>query len=453
MTVFNVAEVPCWEALPVSSSSRTIGRVEVTFDDPNLVANAGLILVGSLVLRLGLEKLIDDTVRLVGRVGGAHPGRKFLTLVHALIVGGDHIDHTDVLRAGSTAAVLPHRVMAPSTIGTFLRSFTFGHLRQLDKVAGEALRRAWALGAGPGVGEELVVDVDSTITEVAGHHKQGATFGYTGVRGYHPILAVRADTGEILHARQRTGSANTARGVKRFVEELVPRLRRAGATGPIFLRADSGYWSNKTIETLERLGVGYSIAVRCGNKAIRRAIDTISDDAWVDIVYPDGGAAQVADTTYKGRRLIVRRTRLVGKQAQLWPDWRHHAFLTDRPGGVVEVDQFHRAHATVELAIRDLKAGAGAHHMPSGHFEANGAWLAATVLAHNLIRWTNRLGDIEPPGRLVVARTILMHLLAIPARLVNRAGRHHLRMPTRWRWADTFNHALTRIRALPPVPI
>jgi hypothetical protein len=435
----------------VSASSRNLDGVEVTFDDPNLVANAGLVLVGSLVVRLGLERLINDTVRLVGRVGGSRPGRKLLTLVHALIVGGDHIDHVEVLRAGSTAAVLPHKVMAPSTIGTFLRAFTFGHLRQLDKVLGEALGRAWAMGAGPG-DEELVVDIDSTITEVHGHHKQGATFGYTGQRGYHPILATRADTGEILHARQRKGSANTARGTKRFVEELVARLRRAGATATIIVRADSGYWSNKTIETLERLGVGFSIAVRCGNKAIRRAIEDIDEAVWRDIVYPDGGRAQVADTRYKGRRLVVRRTRLVGEQAQLWPDWRHHAFVTDRAGDVVDVDAFHRAHATVELAIRDLKASAGANHMPSGHFAANGAWLAAAVLAHNLIRWTSQLGNIGPPDRLVVARTILVRLLAIPARLVNRAGRLRLRMPTRWPWAHTFTTALDTIRAIPAAP-
>ncbi len=181
------------------SVSRGIDRIEVSFDEPNLVANAGLLLVATLVSCLSLESLIDQTVRLGGRVGGARPGRKVLTLVHALVAGGSHIDHANVLRAGATQAVLPHKVMAPSTLGTFLRSFTFGHVRQLDSVLGEAIRRAWSLGAGPGAAR-LVIDIDSTICEVCGKAKSGAGYGYTRVLGYHPILATRADTGEVLHA-------------------------------------------------------------------------------------------------------------------------------------------------------------------------------------------------------------------------------------------------------------
>ena len=198
--------------------SHGIDRVDVIFDEPNLVANAGLLLVATLSQRLGLEALIDSTVRLVGRVGGARPGRKVLTLVHAMIAGASHIDHADMLRAGATAAVLAHRVMAPSTLGTFLRAFTFGHVRQLEAVIGRALERAGRLGAGPGAAP-LVIDVDSTICEVEGKHKQGAGYGYTHVLGYHPILATRADTGEVLHARMRKGQANTQRGARRFIDE------------------------------------------------------------------------------------------------------------------------------------------------------------------------------------------------------------------------------------------
>ena len=190
--------------------SHGIDRIEATFDDPSLVANAGLLLVATLSERLDLEALIDTTVRLDGRVGGARPGRKVLTLTHALCAGGSHIDHADILRAGATASVLGHRVMAPSTIGTFLRSFTFGHCRQMEAVVGHALERAWSAGAGPGVAP-LVIDIDSTICEVDGNAKHGAGFGYTHVLGYHPLLATRADTGEVLHARmrkdQRTPSA------------------------------------------------------------------------------------------------------------------------------------------------------------------------------------------------------------------------------------------------------
>src|ERR1019366_4989482 len=217
------------EALSVTSVSRGIDRIEVTFDDPNLVANVGLLLVATLVVRLRLERLINEMVDLTGRVGGALPGRKGLTLVHALVAGGSQIDHADVLRAGATQSVLPHRVMAPSTLGTFLRAFTFGHVRQLDRVLAEALRRAWALGAGTGE-DRLVVDLDSTICEVSGKEKQGAGYGYTHRLGYHPLLATRAATGEVLHARMRKGASNTQRGTKRFIEELVARLRRAGAT-------------------------------------------------------------------------------------------------------------------------------------------------------------------------------------------------------------------------------
>ena len=441
--------------------SHGIDRVEVIFDEPNLVANAGLLLVATLTQRLELEALIDSTVRLVGRLGGARPGRKVLTLVHAMIAGASHIDHADMLRAGSTAAVLSHRVMAPSTLGTFLRAFTFGHVRQLEAVIGRVLERAWALGAGPD-DAPLVIDVDSTICPVDGKYKQGAGFGYTKVLGYHPILATRADTGEVLHARMRRGQANTQRGARRFLDELIARVRRAGATGPLTVRVDAGFWSNDTIATLNRLDVRYTMAVRCGVTTVAAAIAAIPDEAWVDIDYPDGGQAQVADTTYTTaagrrqvtRRLVVRRTRLTtSAQQRLWPDWRHHAFLTDLEGDAVSVDAFHRHHAVVELAIRDLKEGAGLDHVPSGSFHANSAWLQCAVLAHNLIRWTATLGEVRVNDELTVARTMRTRLIGLPGRLVNRAGQPTLRLPDRWPWAHNFTTALASLRLLRPVPI
>ncbi len=432
--------------------SHGIDRVVVSFDDPNLVPNAGLLLVGTLVVRLGLETLIDTTVRLGRRVGGARPGRKVLTLVHAIVAGASHIDHADVLRAGATDVVLPHRVMAPSTLGTFLRSFTFGHVRQLEATVGKALERAWAIGAGPG-SERLVIDVDSTVCEVAGKAKGGASYAYTNVLGYHPILASRADTGEVLHARLRTGSANTARGTRRFVEELIARVRRAGANGEIVARFDSGYWSNDTIAVLGRLDVRYTMAVRTRTKGLASAIAAIDDKAWVAIAYPAGGEAQVAECVYNKRRLVVRRTRLTGAaQARLWPDWRHFGFLTDLGGTAVDLDAFHRRHAVVELAIRDLKEGAGLEHVPSGNFSANGAWLCCAVLAHNLIRWTTTIGRAGPVSELTVARTVRTRLIAVPARLVNRSGTPTLRCPTGWPWARQFAEILTRLRALQPAP-
>jgi hypothetical protein len=231
----------------------------------------------------------------MGRTGGFRPGRKILTLVHAMVAGATHINHADMLRVGSTAKVLPHRVMAPSTLGTFLRAFTFGRVRQFEKLIGDTLERAWGLGAGSGA-NELVVE--STIREIFGKLKAGAAYGYTKVLGYHPILATRADTGEILHARLRKGSANTQRGTKRFVEELVARLRRCGATGRIIMRFDSGYWSNETIKVLTRLGVSFTMAVRTGTKAIDNAIAEIPESNWVSIEYPADGDAMVAETIY-----------------------------------------------------------------------------------------------------------------------------------------------------------
>ena len=432
----------------MSRVSHKIDRIQVSFDEPNLVANAGLLLVGTLVARLGLERLVNSMVRLTGRVGGAIPGRKVLTLVHAIVAGGSHIDHADVLRSGGSQAVLPHRVMAPSTLGTFLRSFTFGHVRQLEAVVAETLRRAWAMGAGPGA-SRLVMDLDSTICEVVGKAKAGAAFGYTKVLGYHPILATRSDTGEVLHARMRKGSANTARGARRFVEELVARVRRAGATGEIVVRMDAGFWSKDTIATLGRLDVRYTMAVRTGNTAISAAVAAIDEDAWVDIDYTEGGFAQVAECTYKGRRLIVRRTRLADTaQARLWPNWRHHAFLTDLEGEASGVDAFHREHAVVELDIRDLKEGAGLEHVPSRSFSANGAWLCCAILAHNLMRWSTTLGQLAPVDRRSVARTVRQRLIAIPARLVNRAGILTLRGPAHWPWARWFERRLGAIRLL-----
>jgi hypothetical protein len=435
----------------VPGVSRGIDRIEVTFDEPNLVANAGLVLVATLVVRLGLERLVNEMVDLSGRVGGALPGRKVLTLVHAMAAGGSHIDHADVLRSGATQSVLGHRVMAPSTLGTFLRAFTFGHIRQLDRVLGETLRRAWTLGAGPG-SQALVMDLDSTICAVCGKAKHGAGYGYTKELGYHPLVATRAGTGEVLHVRMRRGGANTQRGARRFVEELVARVRRAGATGELFMRFDSGFWSNPTIAVLERLDVGYTMGVAMV-KPVVSAVAGIDESAWTPIDYTPGGEAEVAECNYKGRRLIVRRTRLTGRQQMLWPEWRHFAFVTDLGGKAVDVDEFHRAHATVELAIRDLKEGAGLEHVPSGHFFANAAWLMCATLAHDLIRWTAMLGDITPDEHLTVARTVRTRFLSVPGRLVSRSGRPTLRAPIEWPWAKAFKRALDLLRALPPVPV
>jgi hypothetical protein len=425
-------------------SSHTIDRLAVAFDDDHAVANAGLVLTATLAQRLGIQALADQFVDLGDRPGAAHPGRKVMTLVHAMVAGGDAIDDIDVLRSGATAAVLGHRVMAPSTCGTFLRGFTFGHVRQLDRVAEAVLARAWRAGAGPG-SAPMTIDVDSTICEVYGHAKQGAAYGYTRVLGYHPLLATRADTGEVLHVRMRKGSANTARGAERFVNELAGRLRRAGATGPLTLRADSGFWSATVIAACRRHKLHFSVTVR-QTKQVQAAITAMEEAAWVDIHYPDSGVAQVAETTLGDARLIVRRTRLVGSQATLWPDWRYHAFVTDRAGDTVSLDADHRRHAVIELAIRDLKHGAGLRHCPSGKFLANAAWLILATLAHNLLRWVVAIG--LGARTLTAAKTIRRRLLTLPGRITRSARRPQLHLPGGWPWAAEFQQTLSRLRAL-----
>jgi len=426
-------------------SSHALDRTEITFDDDHAVANAGLVLTATLAERLGIEAAVNETVDLGGRPGAALPGRKVMTLVHSMVAGGDCIDDADVLRSGATQGVLAHRVMAPSTLGTFLRAFTFGHVRQLDKVAGIVLARAWAAGAGPG-GGPTTIDLDSTVCEVHGYHKQGAAYGYTRVLGLHPLLATRAETGEVLHVRQRKGSANTARGAVRFLSELVARVRRAGATGALTVRADSGFWSERVLETCRRLRVAFSVTVR-QIPQVKEAIAAIPEADWTPIHYTERGEAQVAETTYKGDRLVVRRTRLVGPQAALWPDWRHHAFVTDRRGDAVALDEDHRRHAVTELAIRDLKEGAGMNHCPSGRFFANSAWLVVAALAHNLLRWTASLGlGIEGP---VVAKTIRRRFISLPGRLTRSARRRWLHLPSAWPWREAFFAAVARLRALP----
>jgi Transposase DDE domain group 1 len=428
------------------SSPVVLDQVDAAFDDERAVANAGLLLPATLVARLGLEQAADQLINLGERPGAARPGRKILTVVHSLVAGGDGIDDVEMLRAGASASVLGHRVMAASTVGTFLRAFTFGHVRQLDRLAETALTRAWRAGAGPEDGP-LTVDADSTICQVYGHHKQGAAYGYTRRLGYHPLLATRADTGEVLHARQRTGKANTARGAPRFVDETIGRVRRAGATGEIVFRADSGFWSAAVLARLRAHDVRFSVTVR-QTKPVLRAIAAIGEGAWVDICYPDSGIAQVAEARLRGDRLIVRRVRHRTDQGQLFPTWDHHAFVTDRPGSPVELDADHRRHAVIELAIRDAKQGSGLNHHPSGKFFANAAWLVLVCLAHNLLRWTATLG-LGVRDEQVVAKTLRRTLLALPGRLTRTARRWMLHLPARWPWAHSFTMALARLRCIP----
>jgi Transposase DDE domain group 1 len=423
-----------------------VDSVRVEFNEERLVSDAGLLLAATLADRLGLEELVNESVWLPYRApGSALPGRKVMSLVHGMVAGADSIDDMNVLRAGSTQLVVGHRVLAPSTLGTFLRAFTFGHVRQLDRVLDVALARAWAAGAGPDDGP-LVVDLDSFIGEVHGRQKQGACYGYTRQFGYHPILATRADTGEVLHIRNRNGRANTLRGARRFVDELLARVRRAGHTGQVVIRADSGFENHKLMSSLERQGVEFSIGVR-QHKHIRALIDELPEADWMTVSdYPDTGEAQVAETQIGAFRLIVRRTRLLGAQAELWPDWRYHCFATNRTVPTLIADLDHRDHASIELVIRDLKDQALAH-FPSAHYHANSAWTVIAAVAHNLARWATLIGLPNRPVQ--TATTRRQQLLAIPGRLTRTARRWTLRLPARWPWKADFITVLDALRALP----
>jgi len=420
--------------------------LSVVFDDERAVSDAGVVLVATLADRLGIEQLAGRFVRLGDRVGAANPGRKVMSLIYAMVLGADCIDDTEILRSGATRKLLGTRVAAPSTLGTFLRAFTFGHVRQLDRLLATALKRAWAAGAGPGH-ERLVVDVDSFLGEVHGYAKQGASFGYTKKRGYHPLIATRAGSGEVIHVRFRKGSANTQRGMARFCDELIARVRRAGATGPCLLRADSGFWNTKVFDTLHAKGWQFSIGVRM-TKPVAKLVAAIPETAWTPLEdYPETGEAQIAETVLSGRRLVVRRVRLIAAPGELFcREWRHFPFATNRTESIALVEAEHRQHAVVEQVIADLKDQA-LTHFPSGDYDANAAWTVLACLAHNLLRWTTLIGLPDTVVR--VARTMRRRLLRMPGRLTRSARKWTLHLPARWPWQNDFAAALKRLRALP----
>ena len=275
-------------------------RIRIVFDDHRLVANAGLLLSATLAQHLGLRELVDRRLDPGGAPGRANTGDKLLTLVASALAGGDCIDDADALRAGGTAGVLGCVVKAPSTLGTFLRSFRWGHVRQLDRVSRQLLARAWAAGAGPG-DAPLTIDLDSTICETYGLAKEGARHhGYTGKRGYHPLLAIAAGTGDVLMSRLRQGRANTARGAAHFLRETVGLVRYGGASGQLTVRADSGFYTYALVAVCREMGVRFSITIR-QHKGLRELIEAIPEQDWTPIPYWMDGAADVAETTYRAR--------------------------------------------------------------------------------------------------------------------------------------------------------
>jgi hypothetical protein len=442
--------------------SHTPPQFDIAFDDRNLVAHAGLALISELAARLGVRRLIREHLHLGrGVPGAANADLKAMTLVSALLAGAECIDDVDLLRSGATASVIGQWVAAPSTIGTFLRAFTWGHARQLDAISGELLARAWRAGAGPG-NAPYTFDIDSTICETYGIQKQGGSkFTYTKVRGYHPLIAVGAanpngaGTGDILHCRLRGGPAFSGRGAGSFLTETISRIRAAGATGQLTLRADSGFYSTAVVDACRREDVRFSITVRL-SRHLHEIIGAIPAQDWTEIPYWLEGSADVAETTYvpftsrrrnQAVRLIVRRVMPTpGSQLALQGiGYTYHAFIADREGATLDLEADHRRHAEIENTIRDVKYGMALNHMPSGRFAANAAWLGFNVIAHNLARWTTRLGLHEA---LLTTKTVRTHFIALPGRLARTGRRLHLHLPANWPWQEAFLAARESLASL-----
>lgn len=431
----------------MNASSHTL---DVRFDAKGLVANAGLLLPANLAQRLGLPDLLRRHVRLGQADGAANPDVKGMTVIASLLAGGEWMDDVNALRAGRVGReVLGVAPAAASTVGTFLRGFTAGHVRQLDAVQEDLHQRAWDAGARPG-GTTLKLDLDSTVIETFGLQKQGGKhFSYLHSRGYHPLLAVLAESGEVVHSRLREGKASAGRGAASFARQALVRLGRLGPSQEVVVRADSGFYSEKVVEACRAHGARFSISIRL-QKSHHELIDAIPAEDWTPIPYWLEGAADVAEVPYRpfGKkqtyRLIVRRVAPT-PGTQLWLrglDYSYYAFLTDREGEMLELEADHRQHAVVENAIRDLKYGLALNHMPSGKFGANAAWLALNVIAHNLCRWIGRLGAFA----ITCLKTWRQRFFALPGRLVQHGRQRSLRLPVDWPWQAQFSALLTRVR-------
>jgi hypothetical protein len=392
--------------------SHTLPVVAASFDEPNLVSCAGLVPVMRLAAAAGLGGLADDHLT-VPTDKGANAGGKVNALVAGMVAGADSIDDMALLRHGGMGTLFT-RAYAPSTLGSLLRAFSFGHVRQLDAVASRFLAGLAAssplLGAVDG---RVLVDVDDTIVEVHGHAKQGAAFGYSGVRGLNALLAtVTTSTSApvIVAQRLRKGTAASPRGARRLVRDAlatVARLRPQASRGPVLLRADSAFYGAPTISAAVRAGAQVSVTVRL-DPAVKAAIAGMTDDAWTPIEYtdalhdPDTGTwisraevAEVPFTAFSSKkpaervpgRLVVRRIPDLNTepgQDTLFDLWRFHAFFTTSDLDTVTADKTHRGHAIIEQVNADLKNSALAH-LPSGKFTANAAWLVLAVMAFNLM--------------------------------------------------------------------
>jgi hypothetical protein len=467
--------------------SHSLGSTSVVFDDPNLIASAGLVPLLALADAAGLSELALQRLS-VPSDKGANAGLKVASLVAGMLAGADSIDDMALLRHGGMGRVFA-RAYAPSTLGSFLRSFTFGHVRQLDAVASRFLtalgHRAPLL---PGAGGEqegkdgrVLVDVDDTIVEVHGYGKQGAGFGYTRVRGLNALLAT-ASTGDgapvVVAQRLRKGSASSARGAARLVTDALATVRSMSTAAPTarpLLRADSAYYGQPTVAAAIKAGADVSITVR-SDPRVRAATAAIDEAAWTPIEYREAildqdtgtwiSRAEVAEIDFTAfavqkkanrvpGRLVVRRIPDLNPQAKhgqgsLFPSWRYHAFFTTVPAQVMDTvaaDKTHRGHAIIEQVHADLKHSALAH-LPSGKFTANAAWLVLAVIAFNLTRAAATLTG--PQLSKATTATIRRKLIAVPARAARRARRLTLHLPAGWPWRREWHRLLDHASGSPP---
>lgn len=452
---------------------RVLHEFTPVFDDPNLVSCAGLAPVLTLADRAGLMDLVGQHLTLRGE-GAANADVKVASLVAGMVAGADSIDDMDLLRHGGMGRLFDE-VRAPSTLGTFLRAFTFGHVRQLDAVAARVL--AGLAGRTPmlaGAEQVAYVDVDDTVKRTYGYAKQGAGYGYSGVKGLNALLATVSTplaAPVIAGCRLRKGSTNSARGAARLVADALVSTKAAGATGLVIVRADSAFYSHDVLATVLRHKARFSVTAR-QDPSIRRAIAAIPDTAWTPIKYPQAvwdeqahewiSDAEVAEThhvaftsrrkaEHLSGRLIVRRVRRLNdapstEQGELFTTWRYHAVFTNTPLSTLDAEAAHRGHAIVEQVIAELKNGPLAA-LPSGVFTANAAWLVLASIAFNLTRAAGCLASaFHARARLA---TIRAHLINVPARLARSARRLTLHLPERWPWQPAWEQLHARARGAP----
>ena len=444
--------------------SHNFAATSALFDDEHLVSCAGLVPVMTLAEQSRLSALLEHKVRFTCeriKSGAANPSPKLTTLIAGMCAGADSIDDLDIVRSGGMKTLFGG-VYAPSTIGTLLREFTFGHARQLESVLGEHLgglcQRADLL---PGADRRAFVDIDSLLRPVYGHAKQGASYGHTKIagkqilrKGLSPLVTtISTDQSApvIAGARLRAGKTNSGKGAARMIAQAVATARTAGVTGQILVRGDSAYGNSTVVAACRRAGAQFSL-VLTKQATVAAAIDSISDDDWTPVQYPgavrdpDIGAwisdAEVAETPYTAftstdqpvtARLIVRRVKDARYPDALFPVWRYHPFFTDTDEPVDAADITHRRHAIIETVFADLIDGPLAH-MPSGRFGANSAWILCAAIAHNLLRAAGVLAGATN----AVARgaTLRRRIVNIPARLARPQRRSILHLPSHWPWAQ-----------------